>query len=175
MFPSRLLSSLVVVLSFGCARNAVLEIDFDLPPAPVGRYAVVQFENQDAEFTAAWLRTGAYPGTPLGAERQSVTYSVISETMDARVRVKVNFCTTPDCTAIDDAPDRVPAVWFEIERAFYVGRHTRWHVTIPTAPIDPPDEAIEIERCTIAGCVQAPESTESYCRFDGTHFCEPPQ
>jgi hypothetical protein len=168
----RFLSCLAVLLAFGCARNAVLEVDVDLPPGPAGRYAVVQFENQDAEFSSSWGRTDAWPGAALTAERQTVVYSVVTESFDAHVRIKVNFCTTADCSALDDAPDRVPAVWYELDHPFYRGRHTRWHVSIPTAPIDPPDEPITVERCAIAGCISAPDSTQSFCRFDGTHFCE---
>ena len=169
---ARLISGLVVLFAFGCARNSVLEVVVDLPAGPVGRYAVVQFENQDAEFTAAWRRTDAWPGTALTAERQTAQYSVVSEAVGTRVRVKINFCTTADCSALDDAPDRVPAVWYELERAFYRGRQTRWQLTIPSAPIDPPAAAVMVERCEIAGCISAPSSTESFCRFDGTHFCE---
>jgi hypothetical protein len=169
---SRSLSCLAALLALGCARNSVLEVDIDLPPGPAGRFAVVQFETSDSEFTSSWGRTDAWPGTPLTAARQAAHYSVVSEAVETRVRVKVNFCSTADCTGLEDAPDRVPAAWYELERAFYRGRQTRWRLTIPEVPIDPPDEAVLVERCTIAGCIRAPESTESFCRFDGTHFCE---
>lgn len=169
---SRLLYCVLGLLSVGCARNAVLEVDLDLPPGPTNRYAVVQFESQDAEFTSSWGRTDSWPGEQLTTERQSVVYSVMTESIDSEVRIKVNFCTSPDCSALDDAPDRVPAVWYELEHPFYLGQHTRWHVTIDAPPIDPPDEATMIDRCEISGCISAPDSTESYCRLDGTHFCE---
>ena len=168
----RILACLLVLLSLGCARNAVLELEVDLPPGPTGRFAVLQFENQDSEFLAAWGGSDAWPGTPLTAERQTVRYSIVSEAVATRVRVKVNFCTTADCSALDDAPDRVPALWYEIERAFYVGRQTEWLLSIPTVPIDPPDAPVTVERCQIGGCISAPPTTGSYCRFDGTHYCE---
>ena len=168
----RLCSCLIVLFALGCARNAVLELEIDLPPGPTSRYAVVQFENQDSEFTASWGRTGSWAGTPLTASRQTVRYSVVTEAVQNRVRIKVNFCTTADCSAIDDAPDRVPALWYELERAFYRGRETHWLLTVMAPPIDPPAAAIEVTRCEIAGCISAPPSTGNYCRFDGTHFCE---
>lgn len=153
----------------GCARNAVLEVELDLPPGPTDRFAVVQFETADG-FDSTWL--AQYPGTPLGSGRQTVEYSLITESPNERLRVKVNFCTTPDCTGLDDTFDRAPAVWYELERSFYIGERTRWVVTIDTLPIDPPSAPMSVGRCQIQGCIEATGTTTTFCRLDGTHYCE---
>lgn len=156
----------------GCARNAVLEIDVDLPPGATDRYAVVQFETGDVAFDSVWRRPDEYAGTALTAERQTVSYSVISESADTHVRMKVSFCTTPDCSGIEDSIDRVPAVWFDLPRSLYIGQRTRWTAVIDTLPIDPPTMPIAVDRCDIEGCIDATGSTTTFCRLDGRHYCE---
>lgn len=158
-------------LSVGCARNAILEVEVELPAGPSDRYAVVQFETGDVAFDAVWARADAFAGTQLGAA-QSVSYSVVSEDPNTVIRMKVSFCTTPDCSGIDDAPDRVPALWYEFEGALYIGERTRWTAVIDALPTDPPDASIEIDRCEIEGCIDAPDSTTTFCRLSGEHYCQ---
>ena len=38
--------------------------------------------------------------------------------------------------------------------------------------LDPPDTAIEVGRCEIAGCIEAPDGVSHFCRLDGRHYCE---
>jgi hypothetical protein len=172
MLARRLALGLAALLGLGCARNAVLEVTVELPAGPADRFAVVQFETDATDFDTVWARTDDYAGTALGTTPQSVDFSVVSETPETRVRMKVSFCTTADCSGIDDAPDRVPAVWYELERSLYVGRRTQWTATIDTLPIDPPDVPIDVGRCEIAGCIEAPETVSHFCRLDGRHYCE---
>lgn len=173
---SRLRRSLSVLglslLLFGCTRNAILEVELELPPGPADRYAVVQFETGDVPFDSVWQRPDDYDGAVLMPTAQLVTYSVISESSDTHVRMKVNFCTTPDCSGIDDAPDRVPAVWFDVPQSLYVGHRTRWAPTIDALPIDPPTAPITVDRCDIEGCIEATGGTTTFCRLDGRHYCE---
>lgn len=172
MLGSRLVPWLALVVLSACARNAILEVEIDLPPGPMDRYAVVQFETGTTPFDTVWARTDEYPGTRLSAMAQRVSFSVVSESPDTQVRVKVSFCTTPDCSGIDDAPDRVPAVWYEIERSLYIGARTQWRARIATVPTDPPSGPIAVGRCEVAGCIEAPETVSYFCRLDGRHYCE---
>jgi len=160
-----------VVLSVGCTRDGILEVEVELPAGPTDRYAVVQFETGEVPFDAVWARADEYPGTQLGAP-QTVAYSVIGESDSTVIRMKVSFCTTPDCSGLDDAPDRVPALWYEFPRALYIGERTRWTALIDTLPADPPDAPTEIDRCEIEGCIDAPDSTTTFCRLSGEHYCE---
>lgn len=160
-----------LALSVGCARNAILEVEIELPAGPSDRYAVVQFETGDVAFDAVWRRPEEYPGTQLGAP-QTVAYSVISEDETTEVRMKVSFCTTPDCSGLDDAPDRVPALWYEFPRALYVGERTRWTAIVASLPTDPPAAPTEVDRCEIEGCIDAPDSTTTFCRLSGEHYCD---
>lgn len=160
------------LLTSACARNAILEVEVELPAGPPGRFAVVQFETNSTDFDTVWARTDDYAGAELGSSPQAVAFSVISERPDTVVRVKVSFCTTADCSGIDDAPDRVPALWYELERSLYVGERTAWRVVIATLPIDPPSEPILVDACEIAGCIEAPDTVTRFCRLDGRHYCE---
>lgn len=169
---SRVVVLLSAVLLASCARDAILEVHVALPAGPANRYALVQFETSDADFTTAWARTAEYPGTQLGAAARTVDYSVITESPETRLRMKVSFCTTADCSGIDDAPDRVPAVWYQFDRAFYIGQRTSYTATIATVPLNPPTAPTMVDRCSIAGCVDAVGTTTNFCRIDGRHYCE---
>lgn len=163
----------LAILSVGCARNAILEVDVELPAGPTDRYAVVQFENGDAEYLEGWESDSDYPGTPLLAdEPQTVSYSVVTESSDPHLRMRVAFCITPDCTDVDDSPIRVPGVWYDLPVAFYIGHRTRWTATIDAVPPAPPTEAVVIDRCAIEGCIEAPDGEVYFCRLDGRHYCE---
>ncbi len=166
------LSLSLLALSVGCARNAILEVEVELPPGPTDRYAVVQFETGDVAFDAVWARADAFAGTPLTTTPQTIPYSVVSEDASTVIRMKVSFCTTPDCSGIDDAPDRVPALWYQFDRALYIGERTRWTAAITTLPTDPPEDPVEVDRCEIEGCIDAPDSTTTFCRLSGEHYCE---
>jgi hypothetical protein len=165
----------LALLATACARNAVLEVELELPPQPAAgepRYAVVQFESQPRSFEEDWRGANDHAGTALAAEPVSVAYSVIAEDPSTVVQVKVLFCTTPDCSAIDDAPDRVPGLWYRLERSLYVGERTRWRQTIAAVPTDPPAATIEVDKCEVEGCIRAGASETTFCRLSGAHYCE---
>ncbi len=167
----------LALFASACARNAVLEVELTVPGQLVGpaRFAVVQFETGEQPFGGDWRSSSDYPGVELASEPQTLAYSVISEDPETVVLVKVSFCTTEDCSAIDDAPDRVPAVWFRLERAFYIGQRTRWERTIDAipaeAPMDDPGDVVEVGKCEIEGCITAGAETQ-FCRLSGEHYCE---
>lgn len=166
--------ALSALLLGACARNAVLEVELTVPAQPTSgpqRYAVVQFETDQASFEADWRGSNDYPGVELIDEPQAIAYSVVSEDPDLVVQVKVSFCTTEACTATDDAPDRAPAVWYRLERSLYVGERTRWRPVIAAVPTDPPSAVVGVDKCEIEGCIEASAAT-SFCRLSGEHYCE---
>lgn len=175
----RLIPLMALVLASGCARNAVLEVELTLPPRPESEpplFAVVQFETDDPEtgreaFERVWASGDAYPGVRLATETQLASYSVVSENSGRVLLVKVLFCSTDRCSAIEDDPDVVPAVWYRLERPFYVGQRTWWRHVIDTIPLERPSEPIPIDKCQIEGCIRAVTET-TYCRHTGQHYCE---
>ena len=173
--PSRLAALALAALATGCARNAVLEIELTVPAQPAtgpARYAVLQFEAAPQSFETDWRGANDYPGVALDGEPQMLAYSVVSEDESTIVQMKVLFCTTPDCSALDDAPDRVPSVWYRLERSLYIGERTRWEVIVAAVPADPASDAIEVGKCEIEGCIRATGSETSFCRLSGEHYCE---
>ena len=166
--------ALLSLVASACARNAVLEMEIGVPPQPAGplRFAVVQVETDAQPFEGDWVSSNDYAGAPLQATPQVVRYSVVSEDPDTVVQVKVSFCTTEDCSALEDAADRTPGLWYRLERSLYIGQRTRWSPVIDAVPADPPVEPIEVDKCAIEGCIRADGSETSFCRLSGEHFCE---
>lgn len=169
-----LIALLVGSLASACARNGALEIELALPAQPAEApplFAVLQLETGDESFERAWVSSDAYPGVPLGDDVQSARYSVLSEDPELVVLVKVLFCRTETCSAIEDAPDRAPAVWYRLARSLYVGQRTWWRPAIEAVPEGPPNEPIAVGKCEIEGCIRASAET-TFCRLSGAHFCE---
>lgn len=167
------------LLALGCTRNAVFELELELPPAE-GRYVVVE-----ARSGATPDRIGVAPPIPSSGscarpdpappceERQldpacSAVVSVVADEaeIEAPLELRIRFCVDPDCA--DPADEEAPERRVDVERAFYLGRYTQARACIDALP--PPDAPIElIERCD----VRCREGTAAmYCRLDGTHFCE---
>lgn len=181
----RLLIALAIVAS-GCARNAILELELELPPNPAGAqvYAVVQARG-DLGFDEIWS-DAPLEGIPLSractrtdpappcADRMldpqcSAVISLIGDGDDlARpLHVRVRFCEDPTCSAPADAT--APEHRVDIERGFYLGRYTQARVCVDEAPTVTNAVPEVIERCE----VRCREGTAAmYCRLDGTHFCE---
>lgn len=176
------------LLLCGCARNAIFELELDLPPRPSGAlHAVVQVRN-DADFSAGWSGVPMAPGVPLPPacarpdpapacdDREldpacSAVVSVIGDEDDLTrpLRVRIRFCEDPACGAAADAA--APETRVEIERAFYTGRYTQGRVCVDAVPPGPGGVPVRIERCAVR-CREG--DAAMYCRADGTHFCEPP-
>ena len=168
-------SSLLCLLAGGCARNAVFEIDLTVPAAPAGtpRFVVVDVESGDVAFEDDW-RSGARTGTPLGEMPQTLHYSVVSENPETVVQMKVQFCVSANCSALEDAPDRVATVGYRFERVFYVGQRTRWRTELDfdAATAGGTATPTEVDRCDIEGCIEGSGDT-SFCRLTtGEHYCE---
>ena len=184
---SRLLLGALLLLS-GCARNAIFELELELPPQPAGAplFAVVQLRN-DAGFDADWSGVGLVSGIPLTAcSRPSPApecelrdldpacanvVSVIGDEDDLTrpLRVRVRFCQDATCGSPADAS--APEARIEIERALYTGAYTQGRACIDAVPAMLEDP-IRIERCDVR-CREGDAVT--HCRADGTHFCEDPR
>lgn len=174
-------------LASGCTRNAILELELELPPQPSGetpRYAVVQVAS-DASFDEAWddvplerrllsasctrpEPTLPCPDRMLDPECSEVISivggeDVLTKPLDVRVR----FCVDPTCSAPVDAS--APEQRVVIERAFYLGRYTQARVCIDEVPLTTDLNPERIERCDVR-CREGTSALQ--CRLDGTHFCE---
>ncbi len=169
----------------GCARNAVLELELDLPrnfgPDVPGRYAVVRVVSGAVPFDQDWQGDDALPAFPLSTIQGSVQHVSLdgsSEVEGAPVRVKVRFCADPGCAALGD--DAAPEVRLQIDRAFYAGKRTSYTWSIACIPnvagqtdtpacATPQRAETDVTKCEVAGCRTG--VTRSYCVGD-QHFCE---
>lgn len=180
---------LAALLLPGCARNAIFELELELPPRPGGSplFAVIQMRN-DAGFSADWSGVAMVPGVALAPsctrpdpapgcdEREldptcSSVVSVIGGGSDLTraLRVRVHFCADPACAGPTDAA--APEIRVEIERAFYTAAYTQGRVCIDVVPMAL-EAPIRIERCDVR-CREGDAVT--HCRADGSHFCEDPR
>ena len=169
--------ALFAVLATSCARNAGIEIELIVPPAPAGThlFAYVQFERPPLDFDSQWPDTTDVAGMPLGSVAQPLHFSVLTESFDAPLLIKVRFCETERCRGSAPAPE----LWFQLEHPFYRAQRTSWtHVIteIPTVNGVSCGQAASIGRCEIQGCVSVSSQADrlNFCRLDGTHFCEVP-
>lgn len=175
---TRALVALVVVAlapSAGCARNAILEVEVELPPSPEERYALFQIRHE-LDFALSWGGEPR-PGHRLEASGTNLArISVESEDESLDLHVKVRYCEDAGCGApADDESTGAPASWFVVEQPFYVGHRTFWRERIEAVPprLEPGErpDVVVIDRCRIEGCTGGTPST--FCRLDGTHRCEP--
>lgn len=169
--------------SLGCARNAFLELDLDLPKNESGsdRHAVVRVVSGARDFEEDWQSGDQVPGVKLSTTQRTLHRLSIEADSDSEttpVRVKVRFCTDPNCAALGD--DFAPEVRLHIERAFYIGQRTSYtwktdcipnvagQTDSPTCAIFNEDETTAA-KCDIGGCRSG--STRNFCT-GGKHFCE---
>jgi hypothetical protein len=169
-----------------CARNAILELEIDLPPQPDGApslTAVVQASTR-ADFGEDWsalpIETGvslassctrADPPLPCN-ERMldpecSAIASIVSNSEDSPLYVRVRFCEDESCAAAND--ESAVEQRIEIEHPFYVGRYTQARSCIEEVPLATDPDPLVIERCQVR-CRDG--NAAQHCRLDGTHFCE---
>ncbi len=174
-----------LALASGCTRNAILELELELPPSPAGTrlFAVVDAQS-DLGFDDPWP-AGPLEGVPLGVACTradpappcddrvldptcSMVVSVVGDAGDVPrpLRVKIRFCEDAGCEA--EADLAAPEHRVEIERAFYLGRYTQARACVDEVPAatSPPEL---IERCDVR-CRDG--AAAMHCRLDGTHFCE---
>jgi hypothetical protein len=185
----RALCAALVLLTLGCARNAILELDVTIPAQAVvdGRgYALVEVADGVSDFDDdAFALQGEESIEVSGTEARTARFAVMGTSPSTEVRVRVRYCVTPRCDDLDmDVRPFMdglrPGHRYVFERAFYVG-----HVTSYEVDVDPLSAGTEsaaprtICRCAVAGCVG--RTTTSYCRLSAdpcnddpanTHFCE---
>lgn len=170
MSARALLAAIAVSLCGGCAQSGVLELQLMLPPSadpdPVFAQVLIR-RSTDHPFDLDWEGGDAF-GLELGSEPRLDQVSVIGGDPTVDLHIKVRFCRSPTCDAIDDAD--APEVWIALEHPFYVGRRTAWATCIDAVPTAVPTEALEVARCDIRGCVAG--SSATYCAGSGEHFCE---
>lgn len=147
---------LAALAAGGCAENAVLELQVELPAAPEGDpdpwFAQVQVRRSNASFDATW--EGLDPRTlELGPEPQWDCISVQTGDDSVDLNVRVNFCRTSDCEGLGD--DRPPERRYFLEHPFYLGRRTYWATSVERVP----------ECATDADCAQG------RCLDDGRCGC----
>lgn len=181
---SRLGAALLALVASSCARNAVFELELELPSAPEGQgvYAVVEARGG---VEAPWVGEGEGVALAEGCARSSEPPACANRTLDPRcsrvisvvggeadltrpLELRVRFCRDPECRGEERAPEhRV-----DVERAFYLGRYTQARVCLDALPTAEAPSAERIARCEVR-CRDGVAA--QHCRLDGTHFCEPPR
>jgi len=156
----------------GCAQNAALEIAIDLPAGPGDGsrvFVLVQPRKAaDNPFEDEWRGDDLEAVELMDGESFTDNVSVMSTDDTTDLNLKVRFCASPNCTAIED--DTAPELWYALQHPFYIGERTSWDVEILAIPAERDTAPELIEKCDIKGCVDGPLS--SYCRMDDRHLCE---
>lgn len=143
---ARWLVFLSALTSVGCAENAFLELQIQLPPAPPsfpmtppdeppeGWFAQVQVTGSDIPLEIAVM------GNPLESETIELTgapvwdcISVESGDESVDLNVRVRFCLTANCLGLAEAGTRRER-WYTIEHPFYVGQRTYHQIVIDQVP-----------------------------------------
>ncbi|HJL18596.1 MAG TPA: hypothetical protein RMH99_23245 [Sandaracinaceae bacterium LLY-WYZ-13_1] len=153
------LAALLLALVPGCAQNAIFELQIELPPAPSGEewYAVVDARDSSWPFDTPWLGPGGET-FELGPSRQWACLSVQSFDQTLDLHVRVQFCRSPDCLALEDGVLRER--WYTIEHPFYIGRRTYHRASIDAVP------ACDAEMDVGTSCGDA-----GLCRSEGRCGC----
>lgn len=134
----------IATLSIGCAQNAILELQVDLPAAPTpsdGRpwFAQVQVRRaSDNPFDTDWMGVDDQL-FELGDTRQWGCISVVSSDQELDLHIRVRFCRGDNCLDLLDASP--PERWYSLEHPFYIGRHTYYRIT----------DIAEVPECTTDG------------------------
>jgi len=156
----------------GCAQNAALEIAIEMPFGPDDGsrvFVLVQPRKAaDNPFADEWRGDDLDAVELIPGDTFVDNISVMSTDDTTDLNLKVRFCASPNCTAIED--DTAPELWFALQHPFYIGERTSWDVDILEIPEERDTAPEVIEKCQIKGCVDGPLS--SYCRADLRHLCE---
>lgn len=122
----------------GCAENAILELQIELPAAPPDDgtgsswYALTRVRRaSDNPFDVGWTGPGA-TAIELGPEPQWDCISVQSFDQEMDLHVRVAFCRAENCLDLMDGSP--PERWFRLEHPFYIGRRTYWSTQITEVP-----------------------------------------
>lgn len=146
--------------------DAILELELALPSDP-DRVAVVQARREPVGFDDAWDASGIV-AFPLDAPSETNLSIVSDGDHEQALLVRVRYCTSAACDALGD--ERAPESRLIVERAFYLGERTSARWAIPSVPTESAPAAETLSRCDVRGCRDGVAA--SYCRTDGTHFCE---
>lgn len=153
-----LVISVAALATAGCAQNAILELQVQLPANPPGEswFAQIQVRDQSGhEFNIPWMG-GDLTSVPLTNAPQWDCLSVQSVDPGVSLNVRVRFCRSEDCLDLDDGdpPERL----YSLETPFYIGARTYFRITVP-----------EIPACDMAGSGTC-ASTPGVC-VDGRCSC----
>lgn len=143
----------VALLGVGCAQNAILELQIQLPAAPTGDtwFAQTQVRNADGHpFSIPWMG-GDIESVPLEASPKWDCLSVESGNEAADLHVRVRFCRSADCLDLDDGTRRER--WYRLEHPFYIGRRTYHQIQIDSVPLC--DSGGGIDMCGSIGVCDA--------------------
>lgn len=169
---TRLLIGALAMAGLSCAENGILELTVQLPASSSAEaeYAVISMRSAaESSFDVAWA-AGELDGFLLEGSSRTEQISVVAQPEDfgSDLLVRARFCSTPRCDGLgDDAAGERRLV---VEEPFYSLQRTRAEWVIPTVEATVNETPDTIERCSVMGC--RPGVTVSYCRSDGTHFCE---
>ena len=166
-----LVLSLGLTLLAGCASDGVLELTIDLPLSPGAERVFAFTQARDATnnpILDEWRDDADLDGVELGTARTEDHISLRSARDGIDVHVKVSFCSTARCSALPDA--NAPQLLYTLHTPIYVGQRTSYTQHIPSAPTTRDPTVTQVDKCDIAGCVGG--ELRTYCRPDGTHFCE---
>jgi hypothetical protein len=125
-------SGALALLATGCAQNAILELQVDLPPAPLPSdggswFAQVQVRRaSDHPFDIPWMG-GEDQVFELGDTRQWGCISVVSGSQELDLHLRVRFCRAEDCLDLLDGTPRERL--YTLEHPLYIGRHTYYRIT----------------------------------------------
>lgn len=168
---------ILVLALVGCADNAILEVELDLPAANgETRFAVVQGRSGDVDFAAAWAGGGAVEGLELSNETVVVGIEADDgDEVEAPLAIRVRYCTDPACAGPQDG--EAQEIQVTVERAFYEGEYT----LLPADALPLPEVmdcttggcaavSVMVDKCRIEGCRAG--MTTNWCNSDGLHFCE---
>ncbi len=130
--------ALCALLIAGCAQNAILELQVQLPPNPPGETWFAQIQVRTApttdplsNFRINWMGNDLRT-VPLTSVSQWDCVSVEGLDPSVSLHVKVRFCRAEDCLDLldGDPPERL----YSLETPFYIGSRTYHRIVVPAVP-----------------------------------------
>ena len=163
----------------GCAENAILELQVELPAAPpddgTGRpwFAQVQVRDSSQALALPWSSRRDLEPLELGSAPRWDCSSIQSFDEGIDLHLRVRFCRSPD--GLEAPGDARMERWYRLDHPFYIGRRTYWQTRIHEVPECMSDgdcandpEIGPVGVCTdgVCGCVVSDECP-------GSMTCEP--
>ena len=166
------LGALLALALAGCAENAILELELQLPLDSEVAASFVSLEFDSREPPPIY--TSPPETLPLSEERtRRVSVIASGEQIERPLFVRARFCRSQDCSAIEDNPvdpvtmePTMPGHEVRYERAFYLGQRTRHSLDLRAAPRD---GRSDVDVCEVEGCFEG--NLLTWCE-DGHHLCE---